>query len=584
MVGREVRPAAAAAAAFLALLASGGCRGAAVKPNILLVLIDTLRADHLHCYGYPRETSPALDELASRGALFEEAIAAAPWTLPSAMSLLTGRIPSRHRVENDTLRLPSSIPLLPGVLREAGYATSAVVSHIYVSFPFGFDRGFDHFDDFGLSRNYRFEAGLEPRATAVTDRALAQIRALKGRPFFLLVHYFDPHWDYAPPAPFDRRFAKPYRGKVTGSYQSIADYIDPGVRLAPEDRQHLLDLYDGEIAYADSEIGRLLRGLAAAGLSERTVVVVTSDHGEEFKEHNSMGHGRNLYDEVLKVPLIIAPPGEGRRARRIREQVRSIDLFPTLCRMAGGEVPSGVEGEDLGPLLSGKEGPSRAAVTETIRFDAYRKAFRQGGKKLILNLESNRRELYDLTKDPSESFNLWPERREEALAMEQDLLARVNMFSGGWNLRWSSDGRPHHFSGFIETEGLFTDVLPLFAEEGRHRVVRGRRLDFDLPGVTRGGGLCFRVDPPEARVAFVLTVDDREDPGRVRVGGDRAVPPTVPFSFGGPLRAEIFRRPPYRAGKEVAYFVWKNPVDAPGDSVELEDALRQRLRSLGYVR
>src|SRR5438093_4730640 len=121
MVGREVRRA-AAAAAFLALLAAGGCRRAAVKPNILLVLIDTLRADHLHCYGYPRETSPTLDGLASRGVLFEETIAAAPWTLPSAMSLLTGRIPSGHRVENDTLRLPSSVPLLPGVLKEAGYA------------------------------------------------------------------------------------------------------------------------------------------------------------------------------------------------------------------------------------------------------------------------------------------------------------------------------------------------------------------------------------------------------------------------------------------------------------------------------
>lgn len=583
MVGREVRPA-AAAAAFLALLAAGGCRSAAVKPNILLVLIDTLRADHLHCYGYSRKTSPAIDELASRGVLFEEAISAAPWTLPSAMSLLTGRLPSRHRVENDTLRLAPSIPLLPGVLKEAGYATSAVVSHIYVSSAFGFDRGFDHFDDFGLSKNYRFEAGLEPRAAAVTDRALQQIRTLKRRPFFLLVHYFDPHWDYAPPAPFDRRFAGPYRGKVTGSYQSFAEYTVPGMKLAPEDRQHLLDLYDGEIAYADSEIGRLLRGLAAAGLSERTVVVVTSDHGEEFKEHDSMGHGRNLYDEVVKVPLIVAVPGEGSRARRIHEQVRTLDLFPTLCRMGGGAVPPGIEGEDLGPLLGGKAGPARAAVTETIRFDAYRKAYRREGKKLILNLESNRRELYDLAKDPTETVNLWPERRDETAILEQELLARVNMFSGGWNLRWSSDGRPHHFSGFIETEGLFTDVLPLFAEEGRHRVVRGHRLDFDLPGVTRGGGLCFRVDPPEARVAFVLTVDDREDPGRVRVGGDGAVPPTVPFSFAGALRPEIFKRPPYRAGEDVAYFVWKNPADSPADSVDLEEAVKQRLRSLGYIR
>src|SRR5262245_1777708 len=157
----------------LPLLLGAACRnGTEDRPDLVLILVDTLRADHLHAYGYPRETSPALDSLAARGVLFEQAISAAPWTLPASMSILTGRLPSHHRLENDGMKLSSGIPTLPEVLRDSGYATRGVVSHIYVGRPFGFERGFEEFEDFGLSKDYRFEAGLEPRAAAVTDAAL----------------------------------------------------------------------------------------------------------------------------------------------------------------------------------------------------------------------------------------------------------------------------------------------------------------------------------------------------------------------------------------------------------------------------
>jgi len=578
MRGGELRTGLRFGMLLLLLLASqgSGCAPVPPRPGFVLILIDTLRADHLGAYGYSRPTSPFLDALASRGILFEQAIAAAPWTLPSGMALMTGRLPSSHRVENDGIRLPAGVPTL-------GYATSAVVSHIYVSALFGFDRGFERFQDFGLSRDYRFEAGLEPRAEKVTARALEEFRALKGRPFFLLVHYFDPHWDYDPPPPYDTRFTGPYAGSIRGSYQSFSRYIPPGADLSPEDRRHLEDLYDGEIAYTDAQVGSLLEGLRREGAGGETLVVVTSDHGEEFKEHGSLGHGRNLYDEVVKVPLIVSRLGSSGVPRRVAEQVRGIDLFPTLCELAGTKTPPGVQGKSLVPWLTGGGGASRGAVSETIRFDAYRKSYREPGRKIIVRLEDNRREFYDLASDPGEKRNLWDGKEGRGRLMEEALFSQVDVAVGGWNLRWSSDGTPHRFSGSIETDGLFTSVLPLFSEANRHRVVRGKRIDFDLQEVSVGGGLSFSVEPPDARVGFALALDGREEAETVRIGGERLQPPATPFSFSGVVRSDLFRKPTYRSGGETGFFLWKSPGESPADRVELSDAMKERLRSLGYI-
>ncbi len=569
---------------LLLVLAGTGCAPSRPRPGFVLILIDTLRADHLGSYGYARPTSPALDSLASRGVLFEQAIAAAPWTLPSSMALMTGRLPSSHRVENDGMRLPAAIPTLAEVLRGSGYATAAVVSHIYVSGLFGFDRGFDHFEDFGLTRDYRFEAGLEPRAEKVTDRALAQARALKGRPFFLFVHYFDPHWDYDPPPPFDTRFTRPYSGSITGSYQSFSRYAGPGAALSAADVQHLEDLYDGEIAYTDSQVGRLLEGLRAFGFPPDTLVVITSDHGEEFKEHGSLGHGRNLYDEVVRVPLILARLDGKGSARRVAEQVSTLDLFPTLCELASAPPPAGLQGASLGRWLSGGTGPSREAVSETIRFDAYRKSLRRPPEKIIVRLEDNGREYYDLASDPGETDNLWSRREGKAVALEQDLFSRVELMAGGWNLRWSSDGTPHRFSGSIETDGQIVSVVPLFTEANRHRVIRGKRIDFDLEGISGSGGISFSVEPREAKVGFALALDGREGTEFVRIGRGRIQPPATPFTFSGAQPSHLLRRPAYRAGKEIGFFLWESPAGSPDDAVELTDAMKERLRSLGYIR
>ena len=397
------------------------------------------------------------------------------------------------------------------------------------------------------------------------------------------MHYFDPHWDYDAPPPYKTRFTGPYQGTMTGAYRSFSRYVQPGADLAPEDLRHLVDLYDGEIAYTDSQVGRLLEGLREAGAGGDTVVVVTSDHGEEFKEHGSLGHGRSLYDEVVKVPLIVADfRGKG-TARRVTEQVRSIDIFPTLCELAGAPVPPEVQGRSLVPWLSGGREASRGAVSETIRFDAYRKSYREPGEKIIVRLEDNRREFYDLASDPGETRNLWKEREGRALILEQALFSQVDVLAGGWNLRWSSDGTPHRFSGSVETDGVFTSLLPLYGETGRHRVVQGKRIDFDLEGVVRGGGLSFSVEPPDARVGFALALDGREGVDFVQIGEGRSRPPVTPFSFAAPLRSDVLRKPPYRPGGEIGFFLWKNAGGSPSDAVDLTEGMKERLRSLGYI-
>ena len=183
------------------------------------------------------------------------------------------------------------------------------MSHVYVTAAFGFDRGFERFEDFGLSRpGYRLEARMEPTADRVTDAALSWVGAQGSRPLFLFVHYFDPHWPYDPPAAYRALFPSTYAGPLDATYDSISRFQDPLVPLPEEYRRFLIDRYDGEVRFVDDQVGRLLEGIAAGGRAVRTWVLLTADHGEEFKEHRSMGHGRSLYEESIHVPLIIAPP------------------------------------------------------------------------------------------------------------------------------------------------------------------------------------------------------------------------------------------------------------------------------------
>ena len=415
------RPLTAAAVAVLVIGITGTVpmrRDAEPGPNVVLISVDTLRADHLGCYGYDRPTSPAIDRLAADATLFENAYSQAPWTLPSHASMLTSLRPSVHRADTYTSRLPARLLTLPEVLRERGYQTMAITSHVLLTDLYGIEQGFT-----------RFHFNGEKPAREVTDKALAWIdtRSHK-RPFFLFCHYFDVHADYDPPEPYRSQFADPtYLGETTGKR---ADFYQTATE--PADFAYLESLYDGEIAYTDAHVGRLIDGLKERGLLDGALVVLVADHGEEFFEHGYFEH-KTLHQQTLHVPMIVKAPGGEGAGRRVAALAQLVDLAPTvlsytgLPAAAGGSSAMASQGRDLSPFVEVGDGePTPEAFAEqhadvdpegVFRFTVRDRDFR------YIRTGRGAAELYDLRADPDELTDALGEKRPYA----DDLLGRLRM-------------------------------------------------------------------------------------------------------------------------------------------------------------
>jgi arylsulfatase A-like enzyme len=382
--------------------------------NLVLVLIDTLRADHLSIYDRrTRVKTPFLDRLAAESMVFSRPLVQENWTKPSTATLLTGLYPETHGTKNEKHVLPRTATMISEHLRSLGFATAAFVANGYVSSKFGFQRGWDAWT------NYVRE-GKPNRAQFVMDDAVAWLgRRPKDRPFFLYVHTIDPHVPYMPPAKYRALYDdQPYDGPVqaTGTAKLLEQVKTGAIRLNDRDKVRLEALYDGEISYHDEHFGRLYDALAASGLLEDTLIVVTADHGEEFFEHGSVGHGHSMYEELLHVPLVFRLPGAEARERGAAcpAEVGLVDVLPTACAMLGIECPGGVEGASLVPLLAGDaaDGWPRAAFSDFL--DGQRVA-RLGRWKLIVRGLSTT--LFDLETDPRETEDLSAKRPIALAAM-----------------------------------------------------------------------------------------------------------------------------------------------------------------------
>jgi arylsulfatase A-like enzyme len=409
------------------LLLALGCGSSAPEgpPDILLITIDTLRADHLGCYGYPRPTSPFIDSLARGSVLFENAQATTSWTLPSHLSLMTSLYPQSHGVERDDRTLPAGIVTLAELLKRAGYETTAFVSWVYVSKRYGFDRGFDQFVELlPPPAQQTPDSKHSIKADAFIDEVLAWSREPPSRPFFLWLHLFDPHVDYEPPLEHALHFTTDDSGPWPGTYRALKPYIRglyPESKRIPEEfRDRAVALYDGEIRFVDTELARLFEGLEQATLLDRALVALVSDHGEEHDDHGSMeGHQWTLYDEVLRVPLMLRFPDGRYAGRRVAELVQTVDLAPSLLSAIGVEAPAAFEGVDLLPLLDGGPPPRRFAFSQLKRFNV-RFAVQDTRWKLIRTVNTGTNsfgvpvtpgfELYDMATDPDEQRNLFSPR------------------------------------------------------------------------------------------------------------------------------------------------------------------------------
>ena len=428
---------------LLALLASCG-KGApnATKPttNLLLISLDSVRSDHLSCYGYrprhapTRPTTPAIDALAGEGTLFEKARASTSWTLPSHVALLTGHPDLVHGVELDVHRIGDGTPTLAERLSDAGYRTAGFFSGPYLEPRFGFDRGFARYracygpellaasaayerahrerlnarDAYALRAAWEREVEAERKlevasqsdnsSEVVADAVVAELEqvAERGDPFFVFAHFFDPHYDYTPPPPYDRLFDPDYTGSIDGRefYRNPAvaafDMSSPSERrrtVSDRDLEHLLALYDGELAATDRAVGRVLERLAELGLSDSTLVVLVGDHGDEFFEHDGIGHRRTLFREVLDVPLIVRLPGRVPRGKRIDTPVATYELAAAVLELLG--VPaSDLERGSIAPLLGGEARAPAPILSRLVTKRPARVGVEIGGRPTQVNVDS----------------------------------------------------------------------------------------------------------------------------------------------------------------------------------------------------
>jgi len=371
--------------------------------NLLLITVDTLRADHLGTYGYPRPTSPHLDRFAEQAVVFDAAQSSSSWTLPGIASIMTSFYTSTHGCWNGRSRLAPSFETLAERLHAAGWRTGAVVNHVFLARDYGLDQGFEDYDD-ALVEQTKEASHLAITAPAVTEKGLAWLAARGERsdePWFLWVHYFDPHQDYQPHPGISEAFGE----------------------TAP------VDLYDGEIAFTDRYVGALLGGLRELGLERRTAVVVVADHGEEFEEHGRTGHRHGLFAEVQRVPLLIRAPGCA--PRRVAEAVSLVDLEPTVLELLGLQAPDETAGRSLVPALEGRPLDSVPVLGELGFNTVTCESIVVDGWKLILDHGQEARLLFDHGADPVERFDVAADHPDRARRLEQELRRMVER-SAGW--------------------------------------------------------------------------------------------------------------------------------------------------------
>jgi len=372
------------------------------RPDILLVSIDTLRADHLGCYGYERPTSPFIDALAREGTRYSDFWSPAPWTLPSHTTMLSGLLPDRHGAIEDEVRIGPGIPLLQQTLSESGYRTAGVVSTLFVSRKFGFERGFDYFQDFGITNPKANNSGVVDAEEVFSNALHWAQQQPDGSPLFTFVHLYDVHYTYNAPEPFNTRFDRPAKpgDAVYKNYRSYKKRMIDDEQLA-----HQIAQYDEEIAYVDDQLRQYVERWRASG--RQLIVMVTADHGEEFGERGSWGHAHTLYPEQLHVPLVVSGPGI--RAQVVSERSGTEDIAPTLAALGGTQHPQDEGRDRRAQLASGGLLGTSGRYAETSRFETLQMRIHHRGRDLIVDVRKGAFEVCDLGTDPRCEGDLTPD-------------------------------------------------------------------------------------------------------------------------------------------------------------------------------
>jgi arylsulfatase A-like enzyme len=400
-----------------------GRANSAHLPNIVLITIDTVRADHLSTYGHDNRTTPTISKLAANGVIFKQAFSQAPWTLPSMASLHTSLYPSEHNAISATTKLTDEVETLAESLSNLGYYTIGLASHHFVGTRFGMDQGFDVFDESQILGHNGVTSG------ALTNLATKYLNNREQKPFFLWVHYFDPHVTYVRHPEY--KFASGYEGQFSDEIDVEAlDQALINRQLTHEDVDYIRAVYDEELAYTDSWIRTLLDRIAKVSAMKNTLTVLTSDHGEYFMERGRFLHGKDVYNELVHVPLIISGAIDTNlHGRTVDQPVEILSIPRTILEIVSDEAHI-FRGENLLSLAESDPG-NRFIFTEGLFAwaDSFRKkAVIYKDWKLIYNFDDNSYELYNLSSDWSEQLDRWDEENDEVAAIKRLLKQSLDQY------------------------------------------------------------------------------------------------------------------------------------------------------------
>jgi arylsulfatase A-like enzyme len=533
-------------------------------PLVVVYLVDTLRADHLSLYGYARDTSPELSRFAQDAVVFDQAVASSSWTKPAVASLFTSLPPRDHGCVQFYTPLDPALVTLAERLHGRGYGTGAVVVNLLIlAKNMHFDQGFDLF-------------GAPPspqRAEQVVDSALAFLDARRGQPMFLYVQTMDSHTPYRPPPPFDRRFPPfPEPGRAAA---------EPSDYQVPADRDRIVGQYDGAIAYGDREFGRLLRGLRERGLYDRATIVFLSDHGEELLDHGGWVHGHTLFDELVRVPLVVKYPGRREAGRRVARQVQLLDVLPTVLASQSLPAAEGIAGLALEESFAAT-GKERPAALETKYREHVAYGARTSETKYVRHLYPADEELsFDLRRDPGETRAGDAGAGARAQALKQVAEASVSPSAFRHHVRIDGAGE---YELRLRTTGWIEAVEPvgLTSAERAEVVDGGHVLALRLrPRPDQAREVEFLTKPHGVPVWLDGTRDGRPlPPGEIRVSARDPQPGAFPFLVPDvEALARPFSRPPGTSGVSI----WLVPTRAGHGEATLDQQALDQLKALGYL-
>ena len=461
--------------ATVALVFVAGCsdNSEPAPRNLILISVDTLRPDRVGVYGFDQPTTPTLDELARAGVRFVQVLSTSPWTLPAHATMLTGLYPSRHGVKSHERFLQDHVVTLAEAFEARGYQTAGIVNSHNLSPRYGLAAGFGHFDYVKEDVARRAPTSVEENAIAwlegrarpapedphpeLVERELRDAPRRASDPFFLFLHYYDVHSDYASLAEYEESFVEPFDGLADGTTAQCMQVRANEFAFGPEDGRHLDQLYQAGIRQWDDGLARLLRKLDELGLRDDTLIVITSDHGEEFLEHGGVLHGRTQYDEVMRIPWILAGPGLP-AGREIATPVSLVDLMPTLLSVFDLPSPPELDGVDVSALWRDGGDPG---LTDRFLFgeadhnneagDDVTRSIRYGGFKLILDRSTSAVELFDLGADPDETRDVTAEHSEllDLLAGQLDRFMTVSARGGALPALSDEDRRLLESLGYL---------------------------------------------------------------------------------------------------------------------------------------